>query len=130
MMWVRRHRRTHTQFFAVGMREDIMFRKLIAGSLAALMLLSCSVAAFAATSASDALTTDVSMDDASNDNVSSYRDYQSANSSFPLAKAPVEVKAEGDGAELYLPGDGLTLKFTVDEAGWYEPHITYCALAG
>ena len=107
-----------------------MFRKLIAGSLAALMLLSCSVAAFAATSASDALTTDVSMDDASNDNVSSYRDYQSANSSFPLAKAPVEVKAEGDGAELYLPGDGLTLKFTVDEAGWYEPHITYCALAG
>ena len=107
-----------------------MFRKVIAGSLAALMLLSCSTVAFATSSANGGLTSDASTDHASGESVSSYRNYQSANSGLPLAKSAIDVKAEGEGAELYLPGEGVTVQFTVDEAGWYEPHITYLPLSG
>ena len=107
-----------------------MFRKMIAGSLAVLMLLGCSVTAFATPTANDALTTAATPEVSSGEDVCSYRDYQSANSDVTLASARIEAKAEGDGADLYQSGDRVSLKFTVNEAGWYEPHITYCALPG
>ena len=107
-----------------------MLKRIIAGSLAAILLLSCSTAAFAADSQKDVLTQDTVKDDVSGAYAGSYRDYQSANTDLPLADDPIEIKAEGEGAELYLPGDSVSFKFTVAEAGWYEPHVTYRALAG
>lgn len=107
-----------------------MFRKMIAGLLAVLILLSCSSAAFATGSASGNTETYPVLDNASKGNLSNYRDYQSANSDIPFANNVIEVDAEEGEAELYLPGDGVTFKFTVGEAGWYEPHITYYAMEG
>jgi hypothetical protein len=107
-----------------------MFRRLIAGSLAVLMLLSCSAAAGATTTASNDLTANVALGNPADAEAFGYREYQSANADGSLAKNDIEIKEEGDGAELYLPGDSVTLEFTVDEAGWYEPHITYRALLG
>lgn len=107
-----------------------MFRKIIAGSLAALMMLTCSTTAFATTGSDDTLAADAALDYLPNEDVCGYRDYQSANAEVSLAETAIEVKTEGDGADLYLPGEYISLKFTVDEAGWYEPHITYCPLAG
>ncbi len=107
-----------------------MFRKLIAGSLAVLMLLSCGATAFATTTASDEHMADVALDNPTKADVCSYREYQSAYADVSHAETSIEITGEGNGADLYLPGDSLTLEFTVDEAGWYEPHITYRALAG
>lgn len=107
-----------------------MLKKLIAGSLAALMLLGCSVTAFADTTSGEGLTMDAAPDFVSGENVSSYRDYQSANAAIPSADTRLEVKAEDDTIDLQQPGDCVSLKFTVSQAGWYEPHITYCALPG
>ena len=107
-----------------------MFRKIIAGSLAVLSLFCCSTSAFAAPIASDVLTTGVVPEYPSSDNVCSYREYQSANAEIPLADTQIEVKAEGDGVDLYQSGEGVSLKFTVSASGWYETQITYCPLPG
>ena len=107
-----------------------MFRKIIAGSLAVLSLLCCSASAFAAPTESDTLTTGTVMESPSDENVCSYRDYQSANSELALADTRLETKAEGNGTDLNQPGDSISLKFTVEKPGWYETHITYRALPG
>ena len=102
-----------------------MFRKIIAGLLAVLMLLCGSVAAFAAKTASGGPGTDVPAESLSKENVCDYREYQSATTDGHLAETSIQVKAEDGGTDLYLPGDGVSLKFTVHEAGWYEPHIAH-----
>lgn len=107
-----------------------MFRKMIACSLAVLSLLGCSVTAFATSNTDGAPATDAAPKYLSSENIGSYRDYQSANSQLASASSQIEAKAEGSGTELYLPGDSVSLKFTVKQAGWYEPHITYYALPG
>lgn len=107
-----------------------MIRKMIAGSLAVLMLLSCSVTAFATASSTDDTENDPVMSSVSKGDPSSYREYQSANADMPSANNRIESAAQEGEGELYFPGDSVTLKFTVDEAGWYEPHITYYAMDG
>ncbi len=107
-----------------------MFKKIIAGSLAALMLLGSSVTALADTTSGEGLTMDAAPGYASGENIGSYRDYQSAHADMPSADTRLEVKAEDDTIDLQQPGDCVSLKFTVPQAGWYEPHITYCALPG
>lgn len=107
-----------------------MFKKIIAGFLAVVSLLSGSISALATPVTGDGLTTGAVQEYASGETVCSYREYQSANSENAPAKTRIEVKTEGDGVELHQPGDSVSLKFTVHEAGWYETQITYCALPG
>ena len=107
-----------------------MFRKIIAGSLAVLSLFCCSITAFATPTTGDTPIMDVVPEYPSGENTCSYRDYQFANSEIAHANTRIEVKAEGEGTDLYQPGDSVCLKFTVDDPGWYETQITYCALPG
>ena len=107
-----------------------MFKKIIAVLLAVLSLSCCSISAFATPIVEDALTTAPVPEYPSDENICSYRDYQAANSNFSPANTRIDIKAEGNGVDLYQPGEGVCLKFTVEEPGWYETYITYYALPG
>lgn len=106
-----------------------MFRKIIAALLVVFMLLSISIASFGTTSESDKQETKALTDHYEGSGVS-YREYQSQNSAFSNTKESISIPAQGDGTELLMPGEAVTLTFKVDKAGWYEPHVSYYALEG
>ncbi len=106
-----------------------MFKKITAALLVVMLLLSCTVASFGTTSESDKQGTRNSAG-AYDASAAGYRDYQSHNSAFSNAKESIRIPAEGEGIELHMPGDAVTLKVTVDDAGWYEPQIDYYTLEG
>lgn len=106
-----------------------MLKKLIASSLALLLVLSTITSALAVTAENTTKTeTDTSVQ-ADNNSEHGYRAYQAANSGFTNALNEIKVQI-AENAKLEKVGDKLTVQFVVEEDGWYEPHITYCALEG
>ena len=103
-----------------------MLKRLISFSLAALLVLSCALPASAAKTGNESGASVLPMQETE---AGDYRTYQTVNAGLTDAKNCIEVKVP-ENSELKQSGDTVTLTFTVSEAGWYEPQITYYATEG
>lgn len=103
-----------------------MLKRLISLSLAVLLVLSCALPASAAKTGNKSGASVLPMQETE---AGDYRFYQTANAALSNAKESIEVKVP-ENTELKQSGDTVTLTFTVAEAGWYEPQITYYATEG